>query len=997
MPPSSQNPRFGRVRTVFRWCRIFIWLVLLAAVGAIAYLHLIGLPDFLKQSLLGRLRAQEISAQFAGMRLDWKYGPAILIDNVSFSRLHQPLSPRLSAGHAELILDWDALLHARLQVRVLQVVDGSWELPVSDANRDSLILDKLAMDVRFDTNDTARVDVCRGVFHGVQIDLIGIITHVSALPKWQYQEGGTNIAPSVRLRDTAHLVQKIHFTGTPVLEVEAEVDGQNTRHSHAELRLRALGARTPWGQATRLDIKAACVPREGPASKPFLQLDGTAVSLSTSWGAGRKVSFFTAISHAANSNLDAAIHLDATQVTNNHGVSALNFSWNGSATLASSNFIPLRADGKLRVSDAQTPWGSARVLSLDCNGARATNAPPAALDWGAWAGLAPWILDWQADLHDATGAKLALDSLTFSGHWQAPVIAVENLRGELYGGHVEAGATLDIASRELRCHSSSDFDPHSISPLLKPAASNWLAQLEWETPPKASVQMRVVLNPWTNRPAKPSNDMASTLQLAGDFAVGPASFRGVRVLSAAASVAYTNGLWSISHLHAARPDGGVDLDCASSLPTQEYRFTIDSHLDPRDALPLLGLKMPPAVGRLDFTQPPAIHAEVRGSWDDPGRISFTASVQATNFTLRGESFAALAANVIYTNLLLTVRDLRLSGTECQVQAPWLQADLKAKTGALSNVLGAVGTSFLGRFLRDNPPDFLRSVRFDEPATVSAFGTFSFTNDLTTDLHFQVTGRGFHYNTLSSDTATGQVSWIGESVYLTNIVAGLYNGTAMGWLSFISIPGTESVFSSDFTVRDIDLSPLATDIAGRPKHVEGRLDGDLIFGGPNTSDKNKWSGYGHVHVHDALLWDIKVFGLLSPVLNLFSPGWGHSRAREATADFSVTNGIISSSNLLVRCTGFRLNVHGTVTLDKKINARFEARLAREAPVIGPVLSFAFTPLSKLFEYHISGTLQEPVMEPVYVPHFVTFLLHPFRSLKTPASPEPSPAPNNNNNK
>ena len=99
-----------------------------------------------------------------------------------------------------------------------------------------------------------------------------------------------------------------------------------------------------------------------------------------------------------------------------------------------------------------------------------------------------------------------------------------------------------------------------------------MAQLDWMFPPKVNTHVRVVLAPWTNRPANWSSDTDASLQLAGDFTVGPASFRGVLVRSAAARVSYINRVWDVSHLHAVRLDGDVDLDYISSDQTHDYRF-----------------------------------------------------------------------------------------------------------------------------------------------------------------------------------------------------------------------------------------------------------------------------------------------------------------------------------------------------------------------------------------------------------------------------------------
>jgi hypothetical protein len=169
---------------MFRWCRISVWLILLVAVSFVAYFHLIGLPEFLKQPLLERLLASDIAAQFSNMQLGWRRGPSIIIDNVSFSRPDQPLSPSLTASRAELALDWKALLRARLHGRSLQVVNAQWRLPVSETPGDALLLSGVTLDMRFDTNDIVRLETCRGLFRGMQIDIVGNVTHVKDLRKW---------------------------------------------------------------------------------------------------------------------------------------------------------------------------------------------------------------------------------------------------------------------------------------------------------------------------------------------------------------------------------------------------------------------------------------------------------------------------------------------------------------------------------------------------------------------------------------------------------------------------------------------------------------------------------------------------------------------------------------------------------------------------------------------------------------------------------------------
>src|SRR5580658_2950682 len=121
MHPFFHHPKVQRVRIMFRWCRIFIWLILFLVLAAISYLHLVGLPDFVKQPMLQRLLAEGIEAKFTNMQLGWGRGPSIVIENAAFSRYHEPLSPRLTTGRAELTLNWNALLHAQIDLHSLQI------------------------------------------------------------------------------------------------------------------------------------------------------------------------------------------------------------------------------------------------------------------------------------------------------------------------------------------------------------------------------------------------------------------------------------------------------------------------------------------------------------------------------------------------------------------------------------------------------------------------------------------------------------------------------------------------------------------------------------------------------------------------------------------------------------------------------------------------------------------------------------------------------------
>jgi len=64
----------------------------------------------------------------------------------------------------------------------------------------------------------------------------------------------------------------------------------------------------------------------------------------------------------------------------------------------------------------------------------------------------------------------------------------------------------------------------------------------------------------------------------------------------------------------------------------------------------------------------------------------------------------------------------------------------------------------------------------------------------------------------------------------------------------------------------------------------------------------------------------------------------------------------------------------------VNARMEAELFRNAWVVGPVLSLALWPVSKTFEYKITGTIHKPKSDPYFIPKIFLFPLHPVQTIK-----------------
>jgi len=77
----------------------------------------------------------------------------------------------------------------------------------------------------------------------------------------------------------------------------------------------------------------------------------------------------------------------------------------------------------------------------------------------------------------------------------------------------------------------------------------------------------------------------------------------------------------------------------------------------------------------------------------------------------------------------------------------------------------------------------------------------------------------------------------------------------------------------------------------------------------------------------------------------------------------------------------------------VDARVEAEPFRDTWVVGRMLSMMLWPVSKIFEFKISGTLGEPKMEPLYfVPKLILLPLHPIETMKELMPKPQNPATN-----
>lgn len=1022
-PGTSGEPPAGR-----RIFRAFRWLILslaLLIVGGLLYLNLVGLPEFIKRSIEQQLSARNLHLNLGRLRLR---GPGtVLIEN---TRLGQPANnPLLVIDSARLQLDPWSLWRFGIQPRTLSIHQAHLEIPFLKTNEPpiQLHIQKVSAQLQITPEGTWNLDYLHGSFAGIELKLSAHLTNAIALRQWlKTRPPGRPTADwQTRFYKMARELQALQLASPAFIHLHLAGDGADLQSFQATLKSEIAAASHPHGSLRQL---AASARLHGQATNQLnTQLELSALSVASAWASLDELQLDLQSSHLSLIPQDLQLKLHAAKLyskTNRiekidlaaHSKQTTGANFKSSLTLqiaeseiertSSTNLqFNLNLDHSLSPRDPASgswtasasnlhgPWGASSRIELSGQAAHShpTNSVANA-DWSFWRFLEPLQLTFNGRSSALESRGTTIDQLQLLGEWRAPHLILSNLNASLYSGSFDSTARLNVQTRELSAKANFDFDPHQIAPLLTTNSQRWLRQFTWTPPPKVIAETRLVLPQWTNPAPNWRKDVLPTVQIAGSFQGQQGSFRKVPVLSASSDFFMTNLLWRLPNLTVHRPEGSAQCDYIWHMSTQEYTWEIQSQVDPKALRPILEPPQQKVLDDFQFALPPSLNAQIRGRWHKRDETGFSATIAATNLSYRGELCASLHTTALYTNFFILFQDLHaLAADQGQVTANTVAVDIRNRHLLVTNGLSTIDPDRVVKLIGPRTRAAIKPYRFATPPTVLVNGRFPLHREAKADVHFKVAGHDFQYWKLQAPAVSSDLHWKADTLLVTNLQASFYNGhlAFQGMFDFTARHGADFSFRS--SVTNANLRPLMGDITGKTNHMEGLLTGDFHMQSANSTDPLSWKGVGNAQLSDGFLWNIPIFGLFSPILDQIAPGFGNSRISSGTAKFKIDNGVIHTSDLELRSPTVRLQYIGTVDFESRVNARVQAVVLRDTWAVGRVVSLALWPLTKIFEFKITGTLYQPQSEPLYIPKVFRWPFQPFRTMKQIFEPPTPPEP------
>lgn len=1027
--------------TTFKWCRIIALLIVFTIIILGLFLNHVGLPDWLERRVEEQFRASGWEVKFSKLRLRWYRG--IVAEGLQLQRTNTVDGPNLFLQTAEFRLNWKAFRHLDLEASGVMLSGGRlmWPIPGTNQPQRTFVLESIGGELVFGSDDRWELKFIEAEVLGTHVRIRGDITNVALLRNWKLPVQRPRDPAARSASDLWHSLleqaEKVKFDGRPEFNVIFGLDAQRWQQPDVKLKFTATALESPWASGTNVNLSIDLLPPPQTNDAIRVDLKATAQMARTPWASATNLDlkFVFEPSFTSFQPTNSLLLLDVLGAETPWGRAGHVFAElrsNPSSTnaalretradvsvdsLAADRSTARRArlvatlvhsPGEFLPATAQTTWSFHDLQTSEAVSQWArvetTLALPAMaefrlgrtnLTWPERLQNLPFVAD--VTFSNTSIARLVLDRVALRAAWQFPQLRLTSA-GQLESDSATMQAAVDTRTRAMNFSIDGSLDPMRFARFVSTNVLAWGGDLVLTSAPVASIRGRLTLPDPDQRNIDWRRDVLPSVQLAGRIETGGGRYRSVPFTTLRVPATFTNSAWAIREASFAQDSGALNLSGEGDAARREFAFRLRSDFNLLTLRPALPQSAATYFDWFEWQVPPLITAELRGNWTNLSVLGASGAVAFTNAAFREQQVHSATARFVYTNKLLSILEPFVLRKGEWGAADGIALDLAAEKLYLTNAVGKMAPRVITRAIGPRIDNVVAPYVFEGSPDAKTHGVFALKpGDNSHDVRFEVDGGPFHWERFHLEKARAVLLWKGDTLTITN-VTGRWHGAKVDGSAFFdfdrTLPG--GTFSFQARVGDGDLRRILKDLEpGRQGKVEGRIDGELVVTRANTDDWKSWQGYGQARMTDGLLWDIPLFGVFSPVLNTVLPGagLGNSRAREATMTYQITNSVILTRDLEIRATAMRMHYDGTVDFDQRVNGRMEADLLRDLPVFGLLISKVLLPVTKLFEYEITGTLNNPTTkERYFISKLLLAPLHPLKTLKDifnpPGGEEPS---------
>jgi hypothetical protein len=449
-------------------------------------------------------------------------------------------------------------------------------------------------------------------------------------------------------------------------------------------------------------------------------------------------------------------------------------------------------------------------------------------------------------------------------------------------------------------------------------------------------------------------DAHPQIKLIGHIAADKLAYKNLPLSDCHAEFSWDGDRTWIRDIHVRHQNGELRAEVFEA--PDEFRLNVDGPVAVSALRPFLSPEMQEFFGEWEFTREPLIQLAIRGKDRDPENWEGDGSISLDRTRFRGQWMKSATSKIHFANGAVAYDNFRVVRDE-GIGTGTFVYDFANHEVRVSNIKANVRPVEAAYWIDPDLPKTVTPYKFHQPPTITANGVYQFRGGKGTKLDITVDGpAGMDYvflgKTLSFHKIDARLLFTNDRLQIVDLRGGLFGGNVRGNAD-ISLAHNDQRYHAKIAVDGVNF-PRLTDLYYNYKTVHGQLNGTYDFNG--VGDKSRlMQGSGKIMVANGDVFAIPIFGPLSGIMGAIIPGVGYSIARNATANFTIKDGIIHTEDLEVAGQLFSMIGHGDIYfLDDKLD--LDVRVDPKGPGV------LLTPVYKLFEYKGEGSLKNPDWHP-----------------------------------
>lgn len=614
-------------------------------------------------------------------------------------------------------------------------------------------------------------------------------------------------------------------------------------------------------------------------------------------------------------------------------------------------------------------------------------------------------LRWQREYSDlefqhGTAAEIDFELFSTDQHKHRIDIEMESdlmvLRG-LEIDHLKASAGL--YGRKIQAHALNfDLGGRSFAARGEYDLDSKLAVVDMESDLDASAVKRLLPGVLSSRIAALNLDFSGSLEFA--CRMGPALTKDLdKIFDAefhAAQLSYRQTTFEDVSGKTRRRDSemefsDLDLDLGEGVITGCGKYNLDSKefagrgrasLDPVELLPLIeGAKLREVIETLDVGDGLVdFEGNCNGTLGKTEQLVADGRIESSGFDYAGMPYKKFSSSILVTNRTVRFSSFELTRSEGAATGDLL-LDLNSRRVDVDAVSGCSPKAIMAIIDEDLPMRY-EWMQFSGPVSLAAKGHYDYGTRETSDMQASVSARNVTLKGIPFKAIDFRGRIRDGTLGIEGLSAEAFEGRLHGDAS-VSLPPTDAAstnkvygYSFEIDLDDADFADMVAavkeSVLERPREeddeelYEGRIDISLDVTGARSNNVNRVeSGNYRVEIRKGRLFRIPLLGGLSRYLSKLIPGFGYLSQTEM-----VSHGLVRPDRVLIEEVELRgglitVKGHGDYYFDQSLDVDVQAVPLRKGVVASVVRIITF-PVSKLFEFTLTGSLDEPDWRPKNIP-------------------------------